>query len=203
VTTAAWLAIGCVAALLAIHLAAEARGARVARAAGKVGASLAFVALALALGVDAPFDRGVLAGLALSVVGDALLLSSGRPAFLAGLVAFLAAHVAYAATFAVAGRAAAWPALPLGLALVAVLRWLWPHLGAMKGPVIAYCVVISAMLWLAVGVGRIEVTLGAVLFYLSDLAVARDRFVAPAFVNRLVGLPLYYGAQVLLALAVR
>jgi uncharacterized membrane protein YhhN len=73
----------------------------------------------------------------------------------------------------------------------------------MKGPVIAYCVVISAMLWLAVGVGRIEVTLGAVLFYLSDLAVARDRFVAPAFVNRLVGLPLYYGAQVLLALAVR
>jgi len=203
VTPAAWLAIACVAILLAVHLAAEARGARLARAVGKVGASLAFVALALALGVDTPFDRGVLAGLALSVVGDALLLSSARPAFMAGLVAFLAAHVVYAATFALVGHAAAWPALPLGLALVAVLRWLWPHLGGMKGPVVAYCLVISAMLWLAVGVGQIEVTLGAVLFYLSDLTVARDRFVAPAFVNRLVGLPLYYGAQVLFALAVR
>jgi hypothetical protein len=37
----------------------------------------------------------------------------------------------------------------------------------------------------------------AVAFYLSDLAVARDRFVAPGFRNRLWGLPLYYGAQLL------
>ncbi len=40
------------------------------------------------------------------------------------------------------------------------------------------------------------------LFYLSDLFVARERFVTSAFVNRLVGLPLYYGGQVLLALSV-
>ena len=41
--------------------------------------------------------------------------------------------------------------------------------------------------------------LGAVLFYLSDIMVARDRFVAPGFANRLVGLPLYFGGQLLLA----
>jgi hypothetical protein len=40
---------------------------------------------------------------------------------------------------------------------------------------------------------------GAFGFYLSDLSVARDRFVAPAFVNRLWGLPLYYAAVLLLA----
>jgi len=46
------------------------------------------------------------------------------------------------------------------------------------------------------------VRVGAVLFFLSDLLVARDRFVAPGFGNRLLGLPLYYAAQLLLASAV-
>ena len=43
---------------------------------------------------------------------------------------------------------------------------------------------------------------GALAFYLSDLSVARDRFVRPAFVNRAWGLPLYYGAQFVLAATV-
>ncbi len=194
-------AIALVAALVGVHLGAEARGARVLRAAGKLGASVTFVAFALALGVDGPLERGIVAGLALSVVGDALLLSARRPAFLAGVVAFLLAHLAYALAFAGAAR----PSPLAGLAVVAItsvaLRWLWPHLGDMRVPVIAYCAVISAMLWLALGVPRPEIRAGAALFYASDLLVARDRFVAPGFANRLVGLPLYYAAQVLLALA--
>jgi uncharacterized membrane protein YhhN len=202
-TRAAWLAIACVAFLLAAHLAAEWQGVRTVRAITKVGASLGFVALALVLGVDTPFDRGLLAGLALSVVGDALLLSGRRPAFLAGLGVFLAAHVAYALTFAGPAQPGAPAALVLALACAVVLRWLWPHLSGMRAPVVAYCLVISTMLWLALGVPRPEVALGAALFYLSDLAVARDRFVAPGLRNRLVGLPLYYAAQVLLASAVR
>ena len=40
----------------------------------------------------------------------------------------------------------------------------------------------------------------AVAFYLSDVSVARDRFVAPGFGNRIWGLPLYYAAQLLFAL---
>ena len=43
---------------------------------------------------------------------------------------------------------------------------------------------------------------GAIAFYLSDLTVARDRFVTRGFENRIVGLPLYYTGQVLLALSV-
>jgi len=196
-------AIAAVALLLAAHLVAEARGLRAARAPTKVGASLGFVAVALSLGIEGRFAQGILAALILSVAGDALLLSERRPAFLAGLAAFLLAHVAYGLAFARRAELLAWPALPLAAALVLVLRWLWPHLGDMRAPVVAYCLVISAMLWLALGVPSPLVRWGAALFYLSDLAVARDRFVRPAFANRLVGLPLYYGAQVLLALAVR
>jgi hypothetical protein len=41
----------------------------------------------------------------------------------------------------------------------------------------------------------------AVAFYISDVSVARDRFVAPGFGNRIWGLPLYYAAQLLFALS--
>jgi len=43
---------------------------------------------------------------------------------------------------------------------------------------------------------------GAILFYLSDLAVARHRFVHESFVNRVIGLPTYYLGQFLLALTI-
>jgi len=43
---------------------------------------------------------------------------------------------------------------------------------------------------------------GAALFYLSDLAVARQRFVHEDFINRALGLPTYYLGQLLLALTV-
>ena len=42
----------------------------------------------------------------------------------------------------------------------------------------------------------------AVAFFLSDLTVARDRFVAREAVNRLVGLPLYYTGQFAIAWSV-
>lgn len=43
---------------------------------------------------------------------------------------------------------------------------------------------------------------GALLFYLSDIFVARDRFLKTSFLNRLVGLPIYYAGQFLLAFSV-
>ncbi|MEN8163997.1 MAG: lysoplasmalogenase family protein [Acidobacteriota bacterium] len=44
--------------------------------------------------------------------------------------------------------------------------------------------------------------MGATLFFLSDLAVARHRFVKEAFLNRAIGLPAYYAGQMLLALTI-
>ena len=43
---------------------------------------------------------------------------------------------------------------------------------------------------------------GAAMFCVSDLSVARDRFVSPGFVNGAWGLPLYFGGQLLLAASV-
>lgn len=174
-------------------------------------ASAAFVALAWVWGAaDSPYGQLVLAGLALSWVGDVLLVVDDRRAFLAGLAAFLVAHVVYAAAFFTLGVSWAW-ALPslvvLSLAAVPIARWLLPHVDAgMRGPVVAYMGVITLMVAFAAGVVASEravlVVPAAALFYLSDLAVARHRFVTEAFANRLVGLPLYYGAQVLFALSV-
>ncbi len=201
--TLAGASLAATALLLPLHLLAEARGWALLRAVGKVGASLGFVGLALALGGTAtPFGQRLLAALGLSLLGDALLLSAARPMFLAGLVAFLLAHVAYAAAFLGAGPLPLWPLPLLAVGVALTLRWLWPHLGGMKGPVVAYCLAIAAMVAAAMGVPSAAVRGGAVLFFLSDLLVARDRFVAPGFANRAAGLPLYYAAQLLLAGAV-
>jgi uncharacterized membrane protein YhhN len=91
------------------------------------------------------------------------------------------------------------------MALGGLFVWkrLAPHVGDMAGPIVAYLAVITVMVvmaFAACGAGAtILIPVGAVSFYASDIAVARDRFVAPGVANRVWGLPLYYLAQVLLA----
>ncbi len=187
------------AAALAVHLWADARGHRAPRALGKALASAAFLLLGALRAAPDRYGLLVLLALALSAVGDLCLLSRAKPAFLAGVGLFLAAHVAYALAFAPHSRPPPLFLVALAAAAVLVVRWLWPHLGALRGPVLAYAAAITAMLVLALGVPDPRIQLGAALFYLSDLAVARDRFVAPGFSNHLVGLPPYYAAQLLLA----
>jgi uncharacterized membrane protein YhhN len=176
----------------------------------KAAASTGFIATALAAGAaDSGYGRWVLAALALGWVGDVALVSSARSWFLAGLVAFLLSHLAYVAAFAALGLHGAGTAVAaaaLVVPAVVVGRWLWGRVpGEMRGPVLAYIAVISVMVAGAVGAavdGAPKViAAAALLFYASDLFVARDRFVAAGFVNRLVGLPIYYGAQILFALS--
>jgi uncharacterized membrane protein YhhN len=73
----------------------------------------------------------------------------------------------------------------------------------MRLPVLAYIAVISAMMLVSTGswstAAGLFIIAGAWGFGFSDLAVARNQFVKPDPVNRLRGLPLYYGAQMLLA----
>jgi len=192
-----WFVFGAVG--LAALLWSEARDRPVARAAAKTATSLGFVGLALSLGVRDGYARLVAAGLALSVVGDVCLLSKAKGAFLAGLASFLLAHLAYAAAFLPRSSPSAPVLLALALAGAAVLRWLWPHLGTMRLPVALYAAAITAMLWLALGVPRPGVAAGALCFYVSDLFVARGAFVAPGKANQLLGWPLYYTGQYLIA----
>jgi uncharacterized membrane protein YhhN len=185
-------------------------GDRVQEVSSKAVASASFVALGL-LRIDGTGAVGswIVAGLLLCAAGDLLLLGSGR-SFDLGLLSFLLGHCAYIGALATALPPSAWwrPAVvPLVLMAVAALRWLWPHLGRRRLPVAAYIVAISVMVWGAVAVVRAgvlpaTVTAGAILFYLSDLAVARHRFVKAEFLNRGIGLPLYYAGQVLIAMAI-
>ncbi len=195
------LAAAATAAFLALHLVAERRGAPALRAVGKLGASATFVVLAVALGTQGRFRGAILVALVLSALGDGLLLSSRKPAFLAGLVAFLLAHLAYGVAFAPVSRPSALVGLAILFATIWVLRWLWPFAGELRAAVAVYSAAIAAMVWLALGVDQGVVRAGALLFWLSDLSVARDRFVSPSFANRLLGLPLYFAAQLLLASA--
>jgi uncharacterized membrane protein YhhN len=198
---ATWIGLDVGALALAGLLWAEVRDRPVARGLAKTACALAFVGVGLAGGVHGRYAGLVVAALVLSAAGDVLLLARGERAFLAGLGSFLLAHLAYAAAFAPSSSRPA-ILLPVVVATVAgVLAWLWPHLGAMRLPVVAYCTVIGAMVWLALGVPDPLVRLGALLFFVSDLFVARGRFVRPGKVNQLVGWPLYFGGQFLLALS--
>ena len=156
----------------------------------------------------------VVVGLVLCLVGDVCLAFPQRAMFRVGLVAFLLGHVAYIVAFISAVQPNWWlwivalAALPVS---TLVYYRLQPFLGGMKTPVMAYIVVITLMVIAAGGVfgdnqlsflGRFLALNGAFSFYLSDVFVARQRFVQPSFWNRLMGLPLYYLGQFQIAYTV-
>lgn len=188
---------------LAGLLYAETRGWEVGRWIFKPLCSLGYLILALSLGLGSSYAEWVFLGLALCFLGDVLLLSRRSRVFLAGLMAFLLGHLAFVGAFAQVGQPSG-----VGLALVLLasggaLAWLWRYLYRWKLPVAAYMLVISLMVGLGLGVARVEVGLGALLFYLSDLFVARQRFVVAEPINKWLGLPLYYAGVYLLAWSLR
>ncbi len=156
----------------------------------------------------------VIAGLVFGLIGDVCLALKADNAFRAGLVAFLIGHILYVVAFVGLTEPQDWltPAhLVIAAAAVGVFLWLRPHLRAMLVPVAAYIIVISVMVaaaWVAFmnpalnWKGAWSLFLGALCFYASDVFVARDRFKKNEFLNRLVGLPLYYGGQFLIAFSV-
>lgn len=169
-------------------------------------ASLGFVLAAVANEAFATrYGVLVFVALVLSFAGDVLLIP--KRTFLAGLGAFLLAHVAFAAAFVERGfdrRASGAAFIALVVVAAIVHRWLSPHLPSkFRLPVLAYIAAIVVMASLALGVrDSWFVRAGAVAFFLSDLSVARDQFVSKSFTNKAWGLPLYYAAQLLLACSV-
>lgn len=212
------LAATCVASCGAL-IYAEYRGHRCLRIAGKLVASTAFVLLGLSsmepgISPHPEFSVAIVIGLVFGAIGDGLLLGRGKQWFTGGLVAFLLGHIAYvlAVSFLeppptwlpLAGPLAALPMIVGGAALV----HLWPKLGSMKVPVILYVITIVTMVIAAIAAARGPTMsephryfflAGASLFFVSDLAVARDRFVARTFANKAWGLPAYFTGQLLIA----
>jgi uncharacterized membrane protein YhhN len=150
------------------------------------------------------------AGLILCLAGDVFLALPDR-FFKVGLVSFFFGHVFYILAFAAIVPMGQWLSLGGLLFLIlsiTVFLWLRPHLRAMAMPVLAYVLVITVMVsaaWAVYGKtllpisGRALIFLGAVSFYFSDIFVARNQFMKKEFVNRAIGLPLYYTGQFLLA----
>ncbi|MCU0977319.1 MAG: lysoplasmalogenase [Steroidobacteraceae bacterium] len=191
----------------------ERAGNRRAKWAFKPATSALFLLAAFLRDPQQPYDWLVVAALLLSAVGDVALIPASRRWFLAGLVAFLLGHVAYVLAFW--SRPEPWTFRPLALAAIAAASlgtyvWLRPYLGSLRRPVVAYMMVITLMLAAAGSLGppgwtaaTAQIALAATLFYVSDITVARARFVpGTGFANRAVGLPLYYTAQFLFAYSV-
>jgi uncharacterized membrane protein YhhN len=187
------------------------RGGRSRRAlVAKSCASACFVLLGLLGSGLAPrgaFDSLILAGLCCALVGDVCLALPGERAFQAGVGAFWCCHALYVAAAYRALNGAAPPgwAWLVCVPSLAAYAWLYRHLGVMRLPVAAYIGVITTLVAYALALHQAQPTggfafaLGALLFYASDLSVARDKFVQSAFVNRLWGLPAYYAGQLLIA----
>jgi uncharacterized membrane protein YhhN len=191
--------------LVALHVVAERRDARW-RWATKAGASLCFVALGFLARASAP----VLVALVLALAGDLLLVPRGSPrALRAGIVAFLLAHVALLAAFALRAPDLGWGAaslVALGAIGILVARALWTRVPpTLRGPVAAYVAVVTLMVAGAAaaagGAGPRWLAVPALAFWANDLLVARDRFVERRAWHRAVGLPLYYGAMAAFALS--
>jgi uncharacterized membrane protein YhhN len=170
-------------------------------------ASACYLLIALRRGAQhSRFGRLVLIALGLCCLGDCF----GPRNFVLGLGFFLVAHIALMAAFVVHGLQASRLPASLAIALafgIVVFFWLYPHVPpAQHLPIFAYMLVITAMVTLAGGArpdhtGRL-ILLGAVIFYASDLFLARSTFVARGFINTALGYPLYYAACILFAFSV-
>jgi uncharacterized membrane protein YhhN len=159
------------------------------------------------------YTFGVILGLVFSMGGDiALMFQEDKKAFRIGLVLFLLAHIVYTAIFTIIGHFSGLSAICALVVLFLGLGIYWmiqSNLGSMKGPVIAYIVIISLMVIQAVSVfsspgiddfHALMMVSGAVLFYISDVILAANRFWRPWKYNR-ISLAFYYSGQMLIVLS--
>jgi len=201
-TTLAWLS-------LAGHLRAESRGPRWQIYLFKpVTTGLLLAVAFLAPGpAGTRYQTAVMAGLALSMLGDIwLMLPQDR--FVPGLFSFLLAHLAYLVGLTAGLPPLSSPALvlpPMVFALI-LLRWIWPVPGKLALPVVVYTAVLVAMTWRALAratlletLGATLAALGAGLFLSSDAALAVRRFRGSFRFDQGVIMVTYVAAQTLIA----
>ncbi len=174
-----------------------------ASSAAKTGATAALAMAGMAAGAPLP----VVLGLALGALGDFFLTRRSETAFLAGMAAFAAGHLAYALWMFTPDHAARmlW-ALPMVALALSTERWLLPRTGALKAPVRAYVWIITLMAAAATTLpDRLGLSmLGAALFVASDLALALRLFVVQdqprqRLLSRLLW-PAYWSGQALILL---
>ncbi len=121
--------------------------------------------------------------LGFSAVGDFALSREGDRAFLIGMLAFAAAHLAYTYQIVLLGADVA--VLPLQIIaafftlVVSTEFWLTPYTRELKWPVRGYVVIIATMgaMAMALPMGYAWAKAGAVLFIVSDFILSFEVFV--------------------------
>lgn len=150
-------------------------------------------------------DRPAQRALALGGVGDVALLGRGDAAFTAGLVSFLASHVAWIAALRQRpgnGRLRARPVLaaPYLAGFGALNLYLWKRTGRDRIPVAVYSIVLLAMCLAALDSRSPKTAAGGALFAVSDSLLALEKFAGlhlPAHEGLVMAT--YTSAQALLA----
>ena len=155
-------------------------------------------------------------GIVLSLAGDVLLMLSLERFFLFGLVAFLLAHLAYVIGFNIPlPEFSLWGivfAVMVSLGGARVIRRIVDALPSrgqarMRMPIIVYSTVISIMLLSAMmklmdltwnANAALLVSGGAFLFYISDIILAWNKFVAPIQYGRIYNIAAYHLGQIML-----
>ncbi|HSJ86980.1 MAG TPA: lysoplasmalogenase [Anaerolineales bacterium] len=153
-------------------------------------------------------------GIFMSLLGDMALLSSSDRMFLLGLVAFLLTHVFYLIGFKdELLNFTAWSTVLILFIYVNSVRLLRRIASAMQAngkgalsiPVIVYGLVISLMLYAAMATmydpawktsAALLVTVGAILFWISDLILAWNKFVSPLKRGRILNILSYHLGQI-------
>jgi len=209
VTTPAWVLLVAASALAVGDWVAVARGRRRLEYVCKPGALALLIGVALALDPTHGDVRAwFVAALALSVAGDVfLMLPEDR--FVPGLAAFLLGHVAYVVGLNLHGGSAGelgLAAVPVAIvAAVLAVRILRAVLAGghreLIGPLVAYMLVISAMVTSAVAGGNVVAAVGATLFFASDALIAETRFVRPHRGGRVAIMVTYHLGQAGLVLS--
>lgn len=170
-------------------------------------ATLAFL-IAVALAVDpvhADMRTWFVIALAFSLLGDIfLMLPSDR--FVFGLGAFLLGHLAYAVGLNLHTEGLWYLAIPIPIIAAALAVRLVRGIrrageDALTPPVIAYVVVIAAMVCSAVASGNAVAAVGAGLFMVSDAVIGETRFVKAQVWGGLVIMVTYHLGQALLTVS--
>jgi uncharacterized membrane protein YhhN len=179
----------------------------------KPGVMLALLIFVVASGGLAGAMIWFALGLVFSMAGDIFLMLP-KEKFVAGLVAFLLAHIAYLAGFNSPPSPLGLPALVTAAVIMVTSILLYRRIAAgleasrqtkLRLPVLAYTMVISLMLFSALltltnpawrVTAALLVSAGALMFFLSDAVLAWNKFVTPIPHGRLINLSLYHLGQI-------
>ena len=172
-----------------------------------------FIYLLTSIGLTgAPLWFGL--GILFSLAGDVLLMLSLDRMFVFGLLAFLLAHISYLIGFQnELMEISPWSVLlivMLSISAVRVMRRIVSAIRAkgqarMVNPVILYSTVITVVLYAAMTTisnpewstsASFLVSVGAFLFYISDLVLAWNKFVSPIKNGRIINIGLYHLGQI-------